>query len=70
MSGLTSYGAFVNLGGADGLIHISELSWDRITSVSDVLNVGAYELRVEEMAGMRIARLKLTKRDDQVIGTE
>jgi len=40
VSGLTSYGAFVNLGGADGLIHISELSWDRITSVSDVLNVG------------------------------
>ena len=45
VSGLTSYGAFVNLGGADGLIHISELSWDRITSVSDVLNVGD-EVRV------------------------
>ena len=40
MSGLTSYGAFVNLGGADGLIHISELSWDRINNVSDMLNVG------------------------------
>jgi len=40
VSGLTSYGAFVNLGGADGLIHISELSWDRIGSVADVLQVG------------------------------
>jgi small subunit ribosomal protein S1 len=40
VSGVTSYGAFVNLGGADGLIHISELSWDRINNVSDVLNVG------------------------------
>ncbi|HEY6380130.1 MAG TPA: 30S ribosomal protein S1 [Candidatus Dormibacteraeota bacterium] len=40
VSGLTSYGAFVNLGGADGLIHISELSWDRINNVSDMLNVG------------------------------
>ena len=40
VSGLTSYGAFVNLGGADGLIHISELSWDRINNVSDMLAVG------------------------------
>ena len=40
VSGLTSYGAFVNLGGADGLIHISELSWERINNVSDVLAVG------------------------------
>ncbi len=40
VSGLTSYGAFVNLGGADGLIHISELSWDRVSNVSDMLAVG------------------------------
>ncbi len=40
VSGLTSYGAFINLGGADGLIHISELSWDRVTNVSDVLAIG------------------------------
>jgi ribosomal protein S1 len=40
VTGLTSYGAFVNLGGADGLIHISELSWDRIAAVSDVLALG------------------------------
>ena len=46
VSGLTSYGAFVNLGGADGLIHISELSWDRINNVSDMLSVGD-EVRVK-----------------------
>lgn len=40
VSGLTSYGAFVDIGGADGLIHISELSWDRVSKVTDVLNVG------------------------------
>lgn len=40
VSGLTSYGAFVDIGGADGLIHISELSWDRVTRVTDVLQVG------------------------------
>ncbi len=40
VSGLTTYGAFVNLGAADGLIHISELSWDRVGNVGDVLQVG------------------------------
>ncbi len=40
VSGLTSYGAFVSLGVADGLIHISELSWDRVANVSDVLDLG------------------------------
>ncbi len=37
---LTSYGAFVNLGGVDGMIHISELSWQRIKHPSEVVNVG------------------------------
>ncbi len=37
---LTSYGAFVDLGGASGMIHISELSWLRIKHPSEVVNVG------------------------------
>ncbi len=37
---LTSYGAFVDLGGVDGMIHISELSWGRIKSPAEVLKVG------------------------------
>lgn len=37
---LTSYGAFVDLGGIDGMIHISELSWSRIKHPSEVVNVG------------------------------
>lgn len=37
---LTSYGAFVDIGGVDGLVHISELSWNRIKHPSEVLNVG------------------------------
>ena len=40
VSGLTSYGAFVDIGGADGLIHVSELSWDRARRVADVLQLG------------------------------
>lgn len=37
---LTNYGAFVDIGGVDGLVHISELSWDRIKHPSEVVNVG------------------------------
>ena len=37
---LTSYGAFVDLGGVDGMIHTSELSWNRIKHPSEVVAVG------------------------------
>lgn len=37
---LTHYGAFVDLGGADGLIHISELAWRRVHHPSEVVQVG------------------------------
>jgi len=37
---LTSFGAFVDLGGIDGMVHISELSWKRIKHPSEVVNVG------------------------------
>ena len=37
---LTNYGAFVDIGGVDGLVHISELSWNRIKHPSEVVNVG------------------------------
>jgi (E)-4-hydroxy-3-methyl-but-2-enyl pyrophosphate reductase/ribosomal protein S1 len=37
---LTSYGAFVDLGGIDGMIHISELSWSRIKNPSEVVKEG------------------------------
>ena len=37
---LTSYGAFVDIGGVDGMIHISELSWGRIKHPSEVVSIG------------------------------
>ena len=37
---LTSYGAFVDIGGVDGMIHITELSWSKIKHPSEVVNVG------------------------------
>lgn len=37
---LTSYGAFVDLGGVDGMVHVSELSWQRIKNPAEVVSVG------------------------------
>ena len=37
---LTSYGAFVDLGGMDGLLHVSDIAWSRIAKPEDVLSVG------------------------------
>ena len=37
---LTSYGAFIDLGGVDGMVHISELSWSRIKHPSEVVSIG------------------------------
>ena len=37
---MTSYGAFIDLGGVDGMVHCSELSWKRIKSPAEVLSIG------------------------------
>jgi small subunit ribosomal protein S1 len=51
VSNICDFGAFVDIGGTDGLVHISELSWRRTNHPSEVLNVGdevdAYVLRVD-----------------------
>ena len=62
---LCEFGAFVDLGGADGLIHISELSWRRVKHARDVLKVGeeveVYVLRVDrdrKRIGLSLKRLQ------------
>ena len=40
VTGISTFGAFVDLGGADGLIHISELSWSNVNSPDDIVKVG------------------------------
>ena len=40
VSGLRSFGAFVDLGGADGLVHISELAWHRVNHPREVVKIG------------------------------
>ncbi len=55
VSGLTNYGVFVDLGGVDGLIHISELAWHHVKHPREVLNIGdevdVYVLRVDRERG-------------------
>ena len=47
---LTSFGAFVDLGGIDGMVHISELSWKRIKHPSEVVSVGdTLEVYIKEL---------------------
>jgi len=51
VTGISRFGAFVDLGGADGLVHISELSWTPVGSPQEIVHVGqevdVYVLRVD-----------------------
>lgn len=65
VSGLCDFGAFVDLGGADGLIHISELAWHRVSHPQEVVNVGekveVYILHLDENGkriGLSLKRLQ------------
>jgi len=73
VTSLADFGAFVNINGADGLVHLSELSWDHINHPSEVLEVGQ-EVQVKVISidverkriGLSIRRLKDDPWDDQV----
>ncbi len=65
VSGLRDFGAFVDLGGADGLIHISELAWHRVKHPREVLSVGdeidVYILKLDKEGkriGLSLKRLQ------------
>ncbi len=65
VTSLADFGAFVNINGADGLVHLSEISWDHINNPSEVLKVGQ-EVKVKIIAvdkerrriGLSIRQLK------------
>jgi small subunit ribosomal protein S1 len=65
VSSLCNFGAFIDLGGADGLVHLSELSWGRVSHPKEVLRIGdevdVYVLNVDwdkRRIGLSIKRLQ------------
>ena len=64
---LTDYGAFVNLGGIDGLLHITDISWKRVKHPSEVLTVGdeieARVLKFDKERNRVLLGLKQTEED-------
>ena len=53
---VTDFGAFIDLGGADGLLHISEMSWGRVENPKKVFKVGdKVNVLIKEIAGTKIA---------------
>ncbi len=73
ITSLADFGAFVNINGADGLVHLSEISWDRIRHPGDKLKVGQ-EVQVEVISidkekrhiGLSIRRLKEDPWQEQI----
>ena len=62
---LTDFGAFVDIGGIDGLVHISEISWERVDHPQDVLKVGQeIEVKVLDVIPER-ERISLSLRRTQ-----
>ncbi len=74
VSRLTDFGAFVDLGGVDGLIHISEMSWGRISNPKDVLKEGqtveAIVLEVDKEKGKISLSLKDADKNPWKIAVE
>ena len=64
---LVDYGAFIDIGGVDGLAHISDLSWERVSHPSDVLQVGqeldVYVKNIDPEAHRISLSVKQTQRD-------
>jgi len=65
VTGVVDFGAFINVNGIEGLIHISEISWDRVENPSDYMKVGdEVEAKVIKIDDDRLSlSLKQTKDD-------
>jgi len=74
VSNLAEFGAFVDLGGVDGLVHVSELAWRRVRHPSEVLRVGqeveVYVLRVDREKERIALSLKRLQTDPWTAVTE
>ena len=56
VTGITTFGIFVNAGGIEGLVHISEISWDRVANINTMFEVGqAVKVKVIQIDGNRVS---------------
>lgn len=69
---VTDFGAFIDLGGADGLLHISEMSWGRVENPKKVFTVGeTVKVLIKEINGDKIAlSLKFSNENPWILATE
>ena len=74
VTGVREFGAFVDLGGADGLIHVSELAWQPVTHPSDLVQTGqeleVFILRVDQETGRISLSLRRTQPDPWQVEVE
>ncbi len=77
ITSIRSFGVFVDLGGADGLVHLSELSWERDVNPEEVFSVGVdvdvYVMKIDQETkkiGLSIRRARPEQWDDVVAGYE
>ena len=67
VTGIRDFGAFVDLGGADGLIHVSELAWEPVTHPSEIVQTGqeleVHVLKVDQETGRISLSLRRTQPD-------
>ncbi|MFI3230739.1 MAG: 30S ribosomal protein S1 [bacterium] len=71
---IVDFGAFIDIGGVDGLVHISELSWGRVRNVNDVLKVGdkvnVYVLEADQVKNKISLSLKDSTQNPWVLAKE
>ena len=61
---VTDFGVFVDIGGADGLVHVTDMSWDRISKPSDLLKVGdIVKVKVKSL-NPETKKISLTMKDE------
>lgn len=65
---VTDFGAFIDLGGADGLLHISEMSWGRVENPKKVFNIGdKVTVLIKDIQGEKdCIKLKIPRRESMV----
>ena len=63
---VTDFGAFVDIGGNDGLVHVTDMSWERVTKPSDILKVGDTVKVTVKSLNAETKKISLTmKKDDE-----